>query len=1304
MLAHHVAHQRVILSHGCWCSRRAHIHAPGSAGLSSILVMVVTGSVRSREDLLAGFVPLLTPELARPAGTAGSSSHDFVEGSMLSADISGFTALSERMSAQGRIGAEQLSEIMSACFTGLIDAAASFGGDVLKFGGDALLVLFRGADHQRRAALGAAAMQHALIASSAARRSALTMCVGVAVGPFDVFVVGNERRELLVAGPAADRVIQLEGAAKRGEILASPQIVDAVGHTMVTDGHDGGFVLESDLLLADQPTSAPPHRVAVAADASDDLEQFVPPPVAAQLDAFAQLGGEHRVATVGFLMISGLNALILSDPDDAAAELGRVVDLVAATCDRLGVAPLETDISNDGFKFVLSAGAPLTRGDDSDALLRAALDIVEHDTRLQLRVGAQRGRVFAGFIGHPRRWTYSMTGDCMSTAARMLGKASDRGVIAVDDAVRDTRIPMQTEQLDPFTVKGKSAPIIAHRVIGVDRTSTAAAARSNDAHPLVGRDTELEQAATLLANDPGRLDLVAGPGFGSTRLLDEVLAQVSDGSEQIIRVGVHRDSGEPYASLRHGLRALLGLAAENSTAADVDALTELVAARTPQSIELLPLVGDVLGIDVPPTERAAAIAETFRRAQTVNTFVHLLAATVPASDEAASAIFVIDDAQWLDESSVSLLEAIVGHQDIGCRVAITSRPEGAWTPQSTAHAIHLDVLDDDDVRRIAIDCSTRALSNAELDAVAERSGGNPLFAVELAQALEQSTDTELPDTIERLIASRIDELDPAARRMLRLAAVIGHDFDVATLAALLGLPDDRAVIASLETDLRGLLTRERDDRWRFVQTVHRDVAYEGLPFRERRRLHGLVGERLEASVRIDVGAVASALSIHWARAGRLERAWTFSVMAGDRAVQLSSPGGAIDAYERALEAASRVRGIGRRSKSRVATKLGDAAEMAGRYDIASAAYQRARRMLDVGDPEQIPLFRKRGVVFERDGRYGQAIRWYERGLEATERIDHADDPECFELQVAIGGVRFRQGRYVEAEQIVVSVATDITAPPIVRLRACYIAHLVLQHLGDRKRQDHFGELGLELSAMVDDPVLGANLTNNLGIAAYYDGDWERAAELYAESLEQREAVGDLVGAVTSLNNLGELRSDQRRFDDARTLFERALRRATAAGYEMAIHVVRANLGRLASREGRVEEAQRLLTEALDAFEQMDSMGFVLESRLRLLEINERDGLDPDAVATLLADNERHGGGSTIEAPARRLAAAAARQSGDLARARAEVERSITLARDAQLEAEMAACLDELARIDVAEGTASSAAAQAATLRDRLGIR
>ncbi len=124
---------------------------------------------------------------------------------MLSADISGFTALSEKLAGKGKAGAEEITSLINTCFTALIDSAYSYGGEVIKFGGDALLILFRGENHERRAADAGLLMQRALHSSPAAKRANLTMTVGAAAGPFDVFLVGSGYRELLITGPRATR-------------------------------------------------------------------------------------------------------------------------------------------------------------------------------------------------------------------------------------------------------------------------------------------------------------------------------------------------------------------------------------------------------------------------------------------------------------------------------------------------------------------------------------------------------------------------------------------------------------------------------------------------------------------------------------------------------------------------------------------------------------------------------------------------------------------------------------------------------------------------------------------------------------------------------------------------------------------------------------------------------------------------------------------------------------------------------------------------------------------------------------------
>lgn len=1271
---------------------------------------------RTRQELLAPFVPRLALELDVDRRVTDSGSlYASIDGSMLSADISGFTSLSERQSAKGKAGAEVLAEIISSCFTDLIEAAYEYDGEIIKFGGDALLVLFRGDEHGRRAAGTGLAMQRSLGASAAARRSKLTMTVGVAGGPFDTFLAGDPRSELLIISGAADRVIQLESDAVEGETLVSPDIAELFEPHEIVNEHHGGGVLSPDVAVAG-------CRIHERAVPEEPLERFVPGAVADQLDAFAELGGEHRFATVGFLMATGVAKLVEADPQLAAREIGALVNRVAEAGHRFGVTPLETDIAGDGFKFVLSAGAPLAVGNTSDALLQAALDIVKHESPLELRIGAQTGRVFAGFIGHPYRWTYTMMGDCMSTAARMLGRADDREIIAVGDVIDDTRTPFSTDQLDPFRVKGKSAPITAHRVLGVEGTDER---RAVDAH-LFGVEQQLTSATAALRQRGGWVEVTGGPGSGKSAFINSVLAGLTgsvseprDAADEsgwtVARMVAHQHGGSgPYSDVRPLISSALGIG-RGAASADAEAqLVAIMSELTPTLLPFVPLVADVIGLEIDPTPESVAIAHDFRRSVTIETTVELLRA-LPLD----RTVLVIDDAQWLDESSAHLLRAIdatvsdESHRQEWSLI-VAGRPEADWpqrSPELTADlsdsdhrvSVRLAPLPDDAVRKLAIDRCEHALSDAELKAVVARADGNPLFAVELVRAFATHAGSALPDSVEKLIATRIDSLDPTIRRLVRLAAVIGRDFDSETLASLMSTESSSDVRRLLHNELGEFIVAQPGDRWEFAQTIHREVAYEGLPYRQRRRLHASVGDRLEASIETDVDALAATLAVHWSEAHEYERAWKFAVLAGERALRLSSPNDAITSFELALHAGRHTRVVTKRQRSRIAKKLGDAAEIAGRYDLATNSYTTARRLLASDDPDQLSLFRKSGIVHEREGNYERAVGWYRRGLEASTTIDHAEDDEAAELAVAVAGIRFRQARYADCRDAARPIADDVAIPATTRLRACYVIQIATQYLGDFAIRDQYGELGVRLADRVDEPVLESNLYNNLGISAYYEGDWDRAAELYTGSLELRESVGDQIGAVTSLNNIGEVRSDQRRFGEAAELFEEALRRAGAAGYEMAVHVVRANLGRLATRQGHSSDARALLLDALAAFERIDAAGFVLETRLRLIEAEAAERLDDAAIRELLADNERIGGGATVEVPARRLLAAYLRQSGDHIAAKSHLDAALDIARSERLDVEVAACLDEVVLLTDDEAVSEQSQREADAIRVRLGV-
>ncbi len=150
-----------------------------------------------------------------------------VLGSVAFVDISGFTKLSEGLAKHGKVGAEELTATIGTCFVSLLDIAVANGGRLLKFGGDALLLLFTGEAHEARACR--AASRHAprscgwwAASTVLGQRVSLRMSVGVHSGRFHFFLVGDSHRELIVTGPGASTTVTMEGTAEAGEIVISP--------------------------------------------------------------------------------------------------------------------------------------------------------------------------------------------------------------------------------------------------------------------------------------------------------------------------------------------------------------------------------------------------------------------------------------------------------------------------------------------------------------------------------------------------------------------------------------------------------------------------------------------------------------------------------------------------------------------------------------------------------------------------------------------------------------------------------------------------------------------------------------------------------------------------------------------------------------------------------------------------------------------------------------------------------------------------------------------------------------------------
>ena len=590
------------------------------------------------------------------------------------------------------------------------------------------------------------------------------------------------------------------------------------------------------------------------------------------------------------------------------------------------------------------------------------------------------------------------------------------------------------------------------------------------------------------------------PGIGKSRLTTEMRLAAGDMTIVVIE-GSQYASTTPYRAVRDAARWLLGLAAYAEEAVVTERLTSVVRASVPQLEPWLPLLATPFGVALPETRDTAALAPAFRRRRLEEVTTVLLAALLPPTG-----LLLVEDAHWLDEASADLVARFLERlQDrFHWATCVTRRPGPTTLDLSKLDDVtHLELgpLVEGDAEILVAAAGAGRLSAREVRELVERSGGNPLFLQELATAAARGTTIdELPDTVEAVIAAHIDTLHPHDRHLLRAASVLGVRFPRQLLDNTIG--DRHATRPSVLRRLDGLLRHDDDDRLRFRHALIREVAYEGLSFKRRRALHGRAAELVEAFAGADAEGASESLSLHYFAAGRHRDAWHWSRVAGERARRQAAPAEAAVFFERALDAA-RPAGVGPEEVAETQEVLGDVYELGGRYDRATAAYRRARRLRPGDDLALANLLRKEGVANERAGRYRNALRWYTRGFQAVDRAgpSEAADQLAAQLHVAYGAVRVRQGRHRLAVPLLEQAVR--LAEPLGARRTLAHAYYALDwawtELGHP--DPRYRELALPIFEELDDWEGQGSTLNNLGLGAYYEGRWREALEFWRRALE-----------------------------------------------------------------------------------------------------------------------------------------------------------------------------------------------------------
>ncbi len=927
-------------------------------------------------DTIASYVPAWVTHHVR-GGPLHTPSQHRTEAAVLMADISGFTRLAETLS-QHPAGEEVLSNILNSYFGHLIALVEAHGGDVITFAGDALIALWpsdmAGEDLATlclRASQCALAIQASGWQSPLQAGDTLSLRVGVGAGSLMLSRIGGRRRrwELLFSGRGVAQLGSVLPQGSPGDVVLAPEAFELIADEGVVRPLPGGayHLLAIRRRLPPRPLSSTP----LSQDDEETLQGFLPEAVLERVRA--EQGGwlaELRKVTVLFISLPDLTqGTTLEHAQETADALQAILERYEGTINKLS-------LDEKGVSVVAVLGLPpLAHEDDALRGVRVALEIQESLAArgLESSIGISTGRAFCGEIGNSRRREYTIIGDIVNTAARLMQAASD-------DVLCDAATYHEASERAAFgppttlTLRGRAAPLDVYRPLGKSERRVAPQRTA-----LVGRDAESrllrERLGSLKAHGTGGVVVLEGrAGLGKSQLAAIALQEAKAiGLSAYVGLGESIEKGTPYHAWQPIFTQLFQLETlHHATAPLTQPLSRTDAWRKrvyshlqpdPEAMRLAPLLNSVLPLDLPDNEITMQLSGELRISNTRDLLLRVL--HMASAD--APMLLVLEDAHWLDSASWALV-ARTSQFLPNALILLTLRPLDENPPEDalriletpTTTRIHLDHLGPDAIRTIVCSClGVETLPERVAELIIRKAEGHPFFSEQLAYALRDagtlrivdgmcSLDPDapdldaldLPDTVQGIITSRIDRLSLSEQLTLKIASVIGRTFPLDLLKAVHPIEADRHSLPQCLHALEALdLVTLLDGACQFKHALTQEVVYNLMLFSQRQQLHQAVAEWLERRHGADLAPYYPALAHHWSRAEQTEKAVVYLGLAGEQALDNG-------AYEEAAAFLADALAVSRKATH------GDALQQAEwSRKLAEASYglgraEDARRMLD----------------------------------------------------------------------------------------------------------------------------------------------------------------------------------------------------------------------------------------------------------------------------------------------------------------------------------------------------------------------
>jgi class 3 adenylate cyclase/tetratricopeptide (TPR) repeat protein len=842
---------------------------------------------------------------------------------------------------------------------------------------------------------------------------------------------------------------------------------------------------------------------------------------ATPLEEAAGTREERKVVTCLFCDLVGFTARAERlDPEEVRAVLQPYHAQVRSDLERFG-GTVEKFI---GDAVMAIFGAPVAHEDDPERAVRAAIAIRDAlaEEELDVRIGITTGEALITLGARPETGEGMAAGDVVNTAARLQSAAATNAILVDETTFRATDRAIEYREAEPVVAKGKTEPVVvwearaARARVGVERVGGA---------ELFGREQELTLLRETLARvirerEPQLVTLTGVPGIGKSRLVYELFQTIETGVFGLVfwRHGrsLPYGDGVTFWALGEMVKAQAGILESDGPEQAGEKLQQAVVRFVHDATDAAWLERQLRPLAGLETEEAWAGGRRDEAFAAWRRFLEAIADERPL-------VLVFEDLHWADDALLDFVDYLVDWASgVPLLVLGTARPEllarqpGWGGGKANSSTIQLSALSEEETARLLHALLGSSVVDADLQArLLDHAGGNPLYAEEFTRMLtSRPGDVVLPETVQGIIAARLDTLPGEEKELLQEAAAMGRTFWLGALGGERWALEDR--LHSLER--KEFVRRERrsavagETEYSFRHALVREVTYEQIPRAQRADKHRAAAVWIESLGRIEDHA--ELLAHHYLRALELSRA------AGQQI-----PGVAEQARDVFVEAGDRAFSLNSFAAS--ARYYGEALAVGGADPVARTdlLFRLARALLFAGDPGSDTVLEEARAGLLANGEIERAAEmdgllaelWWHRGNlnRSSEHLERAyalvEDlpPSPAKAHVVSQVARYRMLAGADQEAIriggeALAMAKELELPEL-EAHALTNVGTAKANLGDASGLDDI-EHAIEIASAAGSPEI-ARASNNLAVAVRMLGDLRRGHELMDQAIAHAERVG-----------------------------------------------------------------------------------------------------------------------------------------------------------------------------------------------------